>query len=220
MTNPCAASSPPKRASASTKNRFVDVAAPQRKIRACRPTKPTAQSIADRGVTLLRDTAKLLPLDSTRPPRVLLVALSADPDPFPGETIEPEIRPRVDSLTVLRADTQFNRSALSRFPDPDAYDVAIAASSCAWPTAKATSAFPTISAPSSISFSPGQAHRGRLLRQSLFNRTLPQRAHLARRIFHQRCVPARFRPRYVRTRSPLADISRSPSPAPSTAATA
>ena len=86
-----------------------------------------AQRIADRGVTLLRDTPKLLPLDSTRPLRVLLVALSADPDPFPAETLEPEIRPRVDSLTVLRADTQFRSVNTLKLPDPSTYDVAIAA---------------------------------------------------------------------------------------------
>jgi beta-N-acetylhexosaminidase len=86
-----------------------------------------AQSIADRGVTLLRDSAKLLPLDSARPLRVLLVALSADPDPFPGETIEPAIRPSVDSLTVLRADTQFSSVAALELPKPATYDVAIAA---------------------------------------------------------------------------------------------
>jgi beta-glucosidase-like glycosyl hydrolase/CubicO group peptidase (beta-lactamase class C family) len=86
-----------------------------------------AQHIADRGVTLLRDTPKLLPLDSTRPLRVLLVALSADPDPFPAETLEPEIRPRVDSLTVLRADTQFKSVSALKLPDPASYDVAVAA---------------------------------------------------------------------------------------------
>jgi beta-N-acetylhexosaminidase len=86
-----------------------------------------AQRIADRGVTLLRDTPKLLPLDSTRPLRVLLVALSADPDPFPAETLEPEIRPRVDSLTVLRADTQFRSVSTLKLPDPSTYDAAIAA---------------------------------------------------------------------------------------------
>src|SRR5580698_4608330 len=66
-----------------------------------------AQNIADRGVTLLRDTAHLLPLDATKPLRVLLVSLAADADPYPGETIEPEIRWRVDSLRALRADLQF-----------------------------------------------------------------------------------------------------------------
>ena len=108
------------------KNRFVDVAHINEKF--APPAYDTlAQGIADRGVTLLRDSAKLLPLDSTRPMRVLLVALSADPDPFPGETIEPEIRPRVDSLTVLRADTQFKPVSALTLPKPDTYDLAIAA---------------------------------------------------------------------------------------------
>ncbi len=50
---------------------------------------------------------------------MLLVALSADPDPFPAETIEPEIRPRVDSLTVLRADTQFRSVSTLKLPNPN-----------------------------------------------------------------------------------------------------
>ena len=86
-----------------------------------------AQEMADRGVTLLRDSAHLLPLDSTRPLRVLLVALSADPDACPGETLEPDIRARVDSLTVLRADTRFTNVSALRLPRPETYDVAIAA---------------------------------------------------------------------------------------------
>jgi beta-N-acetylhexosaminidase len=86
-----------------------------------------AQAIADRGVTLLRDKPKLLPLDATKPLRVLLVAISADPDPVPGETIEPEMRPRVDSLTVLRADTQYKSVSQLKLPPPASYDVAIAA---------------------------------------------------------------------------------------------
>ncbi len=87
-----------------------------------------AQAIADRGVTLLRDGPHILPLDPTRRPlRLLLVALSADPDPNPGEAIEPEIRPRVDSLKVLRADTQYAPVSSLRLPPPDTYDVAVAA---------------------------------------------------------------------------------------------
>jgi beta-N-acetylhexosaminidase len=86
-----------------------------------------AQAIADRGVTLLRDNAHLLPLDATHPLRVLLVSLSADPDPYPGENIEPEIRWRVDSLTALRADTQFASADWLKLPAPESYDVAIAA---------------------------------------------------------------------------------------------
>ncbi len=86
-----------------------------------------AQEIADRGVTLLRDSARMLLLDATRPLRVLLVALSADPDACPGETIEPEIRARVDSLAVLRADTRFRSVAELKLLQPEAYDVAVAA---------------------------------------------------------------------------------------------
>src|SRR6202453_1341072 len=86
-----------------------------------------AQAIADRGVTLLRDTSKLLPLDASHPLRVLLVSLSADADPYPGETIEPEIRWRVDSLKAMRADMQFVNVSSLKLPAPDTYDVAIAA---------------------------------------------------------------------------------------------
>ncbi|MFZ0787321.1 MAG: glycoside hydrolase family 3 N-terminal domain-containing protein [Candidatus Acidiferrales bacterium] len=86
-----------------------------------------AQEIADRGVTMLRDSARIVPLDATRPLRVLLVALSADPDACPGETIEPEIRTRVDSLAVLRADTRFRSVTELRLPSSETYDVAIAA---------------------------------------------------------------------------------------------
>ena len=86
-----------------------------------------AQSIADRSVTLLRDSPNRLPLDATRPLRVLLVSLSADPDPYPGETLEPELRVLVDSLKALRADTQFSPVSALKLPSPDSYDVAIAA---------------------------------------------------------------------------------------------
>jgi beta-N-acetylhexosaminidase len=86
-----------------------------------------AQEIADRGVTLLRDSGRLVPLDATRPLRVLFVALSADPDACPGETIEPEIRARVDSLAVLRADTRFKGVSALKLPRAETYDVAIAA---------------------------------------------------------------------------------------------
>ena len=108
------------------KNHYVDVAHLNEKFG--RPEyEAAAQSIADRGVTLLRDTPWLLPLDATKPLRVLLVALSSDPDPSPGETIEPEIRPRVDSLKVLRADTQYAPVGNLKLPPPESYDVAVAA---------------------------------------------------------------------------------------------
>jgi beta-glucosidase-like glycosyl hydrolase/CubicO group peptidase (beta-lactamase class C family) len=109
-----------------SKNRSVDVARLNEKFG--RPEYETAaQDIADRGVTLLRDTPWLLPLDATKPLRVLMIAISSDPDPNPGETIEPEIRPRVDSLKVLRADTQYAPVSNLTLPPPDSYDVAICA---------------------------------------------------------------------------------------------
>jgi beta-N-acetylhexosaminidase len=108
------------------KNRFADVEHLDQKFG--RPEfESQAQSIADRGVTLLRDVPHALPLDATKPLRVLLVSLSADADPYPGETIEPEIRWRVDSLKALRADTQFVSVSALKLPPSDSYDVAIAA---------------------------------------------------------------------------------------------
>jgi beta-N-acetylhexosaminidase len=108
------------------KERLVDIDHLNEKF--ARPEyEAQAQGIADRGVTLLRDNAHLLPLDATRPLRVLLVSLSADADPYPGENIEPEIRWRVDSLTALRADTQFASANWLKLPPPESYDVAIAA---------------------------------------------------------------------------------------------
>jgi beta-glucosidase-like glycosyl hydrolase/CubicO group peptidase (beta-lactamase class C family) len=108
------------------KNRLVDIARLNEEF--ARPEfAAQAQAMADRGVTLLRDSQKLLPLDATRPLRVLLVSLSADTDPYPGEIFEAEIRWRVDSLKALRADTQFVNVNNLKLPPPDSYDVAIAA---------------------------------------------------------------------------------------------
>src|SRR3984957_7228410 len=86
-----------------------------------------AQNVADRGVTLLRNAVGTVPLDASKPMRVLLVSLSADADPYPGEAIEPEIRWRVDSLKAMRADMQFVSVTTLKLPPPDTYDVAIAA---------------------------------------------------------------------------------------------
>ncbi len=84
-----------------------------------------AQDIADRGVTLLRDTAHRLPLDATKPMRLLLVAVAGDPDPYPGEDLERELRWRVDSLMAVRTDTRFVRVDTVKLPPPDSYDVAV-----------------------------------------------------------------------------------------------
>lgn len=108
------------------KNRLADI--PRLNEKFGRPEfAAQAQAIADRGVTLLRDSQQLLPLDATRPLRVLLVSLSADSDPYPGEIVETEIRWRVDSLKMLRADTQFVNVSALKLPSPESYDVAVAA---------------------------------------------------------------------------------------------
>lgn len=109
-----------------TKNRLIDIARLNEGF-GLPEYAAQALTIADSGATLLRDSPKLLPLDALRPMRVLLVSLSADPDPCPGETIEPDIRARVDSLQALRADTRFAKVSALKLPSPDTYDVAIAA---------------------------------------------------------------------------------------------
>ena len=86
-----------------------------------------ALDIAERGVTLLRDDQHILPLDSTKPQRVLLVAISGDIDPYPAGNLENEIRWRADSLTSVRMDTRFVRADAVNLPAPATYDVAIAA---------------------------------------------------------------------------------------------
>jgi beta-N-acetylhexosaminidase len=86
-----------------------------------------AQEISDRGITLLRDTPKRLPLDGTKPARALLVSLYADPEPYPGQDLERELRSRFDSLVALRADTKFARADTLKLPSPDSYDIAILA---------------------------------------------------------------------------------------------
>jgi beta-N-acetylhexosaminidase len=86
-----------------------------------------ALDIADRGITLLRDDQHILPLDSTMPQRLLLVAVSADSDPYPAGNLENEIRWRVDSLNTVRIDTRFVRADMVKLPSPDTYDIAIAA---------------------------------------------------------------------------------------------
>src|SRR5438309_4208944 len=86
-----------------------------------------AQEISDRGVTLLRDTPHRLPLDASKPSRALLLAFYADPEPYPGEDLERELRARFDSVTTLRADTKFVNAAILKLPPPESYDVAILA---------------------------------------------------------------------------------------------
>src|ERR1700688_2987837 len=101
-----------------------------------------ALDIADRGITLLRDDQHILPLDSTKPSRVLLVAASGDNDPYPAGNLENEIRWRLDSLTTIRMDTRFVRADTVKLPR----------FTCASPIARAASGFPTTKPPSSTVF--------------------------------------------------------------------
>jgi beta-N-acetylhexosaminidase len=108
------------------KNRLVDIATLNDSFGKT-VWQATAQEISDRGVTLLRDTQHLLPLDGTKPTRGLLVSLYADPEPYPGEDLEPQLRARFDSLVALRADTRFVRADTLKLPPPDSYDIAVLA---------------------------------------------------------------------------------------------
>jgi len=107
-------------------SRLVDVNALNHKFGTA-PWQKEAQEISDRGVTLLRDTPHRLPLDGTKPLRALLLAFYADPEPYPGEDLERELRNRFDSVTTLRADTRFVNAGILRLTPPDSYDVAIVA---------------------------------------------------------------------------------------------
>ena len=108
------------------KNRLVDVNAINAHF--AEPAwQKQAQEISDRGITLLRDSPHRLPLDGTKPSRALLLAFYADPEPYPGEDLERELRRRFDSVTTLRADTRFMNAANLKLPSPDSYDVAILA---------------------------------------------------------------------------------------------
>ncbi|HEY2461260.1 MAG TPA: glycoside hydrolase family 3 N-terminal domain-containing protein [Candidatus Acidoferrum sp.] len=109
-----------------SKNRLVDVNALNAKF-ASVAALGVAQEISDRGVTLLRDTVHRLPLDGTKKSRALLLAFYADPEPYPGEDLERELRGRFDAVTTLRADTRFVKAHLLKLPAADSYDVAILA---------------------------------------------------------------------------------------------
>jgi hypothetical protein len=96
-------------------------------VLASRSFEEQAQEMADRGVVLLRDDTGLLPLDATRPQRGFLLVVSADPDSYPGEDMERELRPRVDSLVTARMDRLYFEPDELKLPSPLLYDWAIVA---------------------------------------------------------------------------------------------
>jgi beta-N-acetylhexosaminidase len=108
------------------KTRIVDINAINQKLGSV-AWQTEAQNISDRGITLLRDTPKALPIDGTKPNRALLLAFYADPEPYPGEDLERELKSRFDSVTTLRADTRFIIASSLKLPDPGTYDTAILA---------------------------------------------------------------------------------------------
>ena len=108
------------------KEKLVDLAGLNTKFASVNWQKE-AQDISDRGITLVRDTPKRLPLDATKPSRALLLAFYADPEPYPGEDLERELRKRFDSVTTLRADTRFASATNLKLPTADSYDVALLA---------------------------------------------------------------------------------------------
>lgn len=86
-----------------------------------------ALDISDRGITLLRNEENLVPLDGTKPRRMLLLSVSGDADPAPAVDLERELRWRVDSLQTVRVDTRYFRVEEARLPPPESYDVAVVA---------------------------------------------------------------------------------------------
>jgi CubicO group peptidase (beta-lactamase class C family) len=56
-----------------------------------------------------------------------LLAFYADPEPYPGEDLEKQLKTRFDSVATLRADTRFVNAGTLKLPPPDSYDVAILA---------------------------------------------------------------------------------------------
>ena len=167
-----------------------------------------ALDIADRGITLLRDDQHILPLDSTKPSRVLLVAVSGDNDPYPAGNLESEIRGRVDSLASVRMDTRFVRADTVKLPAPESYDVAIAAIFVRVADRKGSIGLPDDQAAVRRSLARRrQTSDRRLLWQPLSGAAIPRRQNLDRRIQHRGRGAVGDGPRAVRRdrhRRPLA----------------
>ncbi len=68
-----------------------------------------------------------MPLDATRPLKLLLVNIAGDPDAQPGRFFENELRCRVDSLETLRFDTRYSPIGTLDLSKVPAYDAVILA---------------------------------------------------------------------------------------------
>src|SRR4029077_14229133 len=107
-------------------NRFVDLESLP-KLLARGEFIRAADEIANRGVTQLRETQRILPLDATRPLKLLLVNIAGDPDAQAGRFFENELRWRVDSLETLRFDTRYSPISNFDLSKVSAYDAVILA---------------------------------------------------------------------------------------------
>lgn len=108
------------------RNRQVDVTRLNTRF-ATPDFRATAQEIADRGITLIRDEQHILPLSAAKLLRVLLVIVSGDSDRHPGAAIEEELRARMDLAQVVRVDTHFEKAVCAKLPPSESYDITIAA---------------------------------------------------------------------------------------------
>jgi beta-N-acetylhexosaminidase len=63
-----------------------------------------AQEMADRSITLLRDNARLLPLNPLNPPQIYSLAMSADTDSSPAARFQSELRRRFPSARTESVD--------------------------------------------------------------------------------------------------------------------
>jgi beta-N-acetylhexosaminidase len=123
------------------RNRLVDIDALNSNFR--RPESlRLAQDIADRGVTLLRDDSKIVPLDPRKPARVLLLAVAADADTLPAEPFERELRSQLDTVQTVRVDPKYMRPETVHVPPLDQYDLAIVAMTVTVADRKATVGLP------------------------------------------------------------------------------
>jgi CubicO group peptidase (beta-lactamase class C family) len=86
-----------------------------------------SQTIADRGITLLRDNQNVLPLNAARPLRILLVAIAGDPDFAPADSLARDLKWRTDDLQVIRVDTRYSPAPQVIIPPTESYDITIAA---------------------------------------------------------------------------------------------